>query len=460
MYTWNKNWICSYESPWGIINKFLYANEVHCFTARKELTTNKASVMGVCRYNHTHTGIISNYNFTDNSWLTGKDSIGEYGTYILENLLKPLLTWQNFYYNTNSICFLLIRKNLYYCPECMKYGQHLMFQQFTFYKKCRIHNLDLCHTCPVCGKDIPYVIEFRKNIRYYGCKHCGNQLFNNDNFGEVLNFWQKNKNDIYNIKTYRLDEIPIIISNHYDQSLSDYEINEYLLSIYTNVKNTIKAKYIICKGMIWADMNFGDIITPNISEKRKIEEYVFLYAYQTLYRHISRSKHIRHKLGNAENYVRNICPFQQLLSKQQIDYGFKKFDLDAVTMFLWKRDMEYSGGYLNGYYMNKTAGYYYKFNPDDEIINYIKFINDILPNEIDNSYKFSILVHIAITLMKDKYQRWENLMKYLYKNNDKYELTKKLENITLRSYSSEYNKEFLLTIDRKEQIYKLYFSSK
>lgn len=67
-----------------------------------------------------------------------------------------------------------------------------------------------------------------------------------------------------------------------------------------------------------------------------------------------------------------------------------------------------------------------QLNPDYEILNYIKYINDILfPDETDYGYRFSILVHIAITLMKDKYAKWENLIKYLYKNNDKYELTKK-----------------------------------
>lgn len=60
-----------------------------------------------------------------------------------------------------------------------------------------------------------------------------------------------------------------------------------------------------------------------------------------------------------------------------------------------------------------------QLNPDDEILNYIKYINDILfPDETDYGYRFSILVHIAITLMKDKYTKRENLMKYLYKNND------------------------------------------
>ncbi len=53
--------------------------------------------------------------------------------------------------------------------------------------------------------------------------------------------------------------------------------------------------------------------------------------------------------------------------------------------------MEY-GNYTNrGYYMNKTTAYDYKFDPDDEILDYIEKINKMLPSDVDVSYKFSIL---------------------------------------------------------------------
>lgn len=96
---------------------------------------------------------------------------------------------------------------------------------------------------------------------------------------------------------------------------------------------------------------------------------------------------------------------------------------------------------------------------DDEILDYIEKISYMLPDDIDESYKFSILVHIAITLMKEKYTNLQNYMKYWYQHEDKFSLTKRLESISFRSYSEEYNKEFLLTINPKEKIYKLYFTS-
>ena len=51
---------------------------------------------------------------------------------------------------------------------------------------------------------------------------------------------------------------------------------------------------------------------------------------------------------------------------------------------------------------------YCKFDPDYEILNYISKINSMLPNEIDSSYRFNILVHISMTLMNDKYTAWNN----------------------------------------------------
>jgi hypothetical protein len=172
--------------------------------------------------------------------------------------------------------------------------------------------------------------------------------------------------------------------------------------------------------------------------------------------------HIKHKLHKAEDYIRNCVPFYEDILKREhlINHFYKDLDLNAVTLFLWKRDMEYSDFSRYLYYMNKTTAYNYKFDPDDEIIYYTKKINEMLPREIESSYRFNILVHIVMTLMNDKFTAWQNYMKSLIQYcNNKFELTKQLDNISLRSYSVHYNKEFLLTINQKDNIYKIYFST-
>lgn len=119
MYTWNKSWICLYESPWGIINKFLYVNEIHGIPAAKELTTGSLRKTDSYRSNLIHTGIVSNYLMLNNNWLTENESIEEYGTNIIKRLLKPFLIVHNNNLSMNSICRMLIRKDLYFCPECI-----------------------------------------------------------------------------------------------------------------------------------------------------------------------------------------------------------------------------------------------------------------------------------------------------------------------------------------------------
>ena len=95
----------------------------------------------------------------------------------------------------------------------------------------------------------------------------------------------------------------------------------------------------------------------------------------------------------AEDYVRNCCTFYLILNEKQIDHFFinRGFGLNAITLFLWKRDMEY-GNYTNrGYYMNKTTAYDYKFDPDDEILDYIEKINKML---------ISILYSISLPILR------------------------------------------------------------
>ena len=69
--------------------------------------------------------------------------------------------------------------------------------------------------------------------------------------------------------------------------------------------------------------------------------------------------------------------------------------------------MEYSGILNYVYYMNKRKANYYKFDPDPDILEYTRKIAYILPDYIDDSYKFSILVHIVMKLMNDKYKVWQ-----------------------------------------------------
>ncbi len=454
MFTWNKDWISLYESPWGIINKFLYTNAIYGFHAVKKLTTDKKREIETYRKNHIQSGIVSNYEIGEDSWLTHKESIEEYGEDILIQLLKPLLTIQN----SKTVFNLLIRNNLYYCPECIKYGQHYMFHQFTFIKKCPIHNLDLLHGCNNCNNEIPYIIEFKKNLRHYGCKYCGHQLFDSDNLGESIDYWVKQISVNLSFEYDIQNEVTLIISDQCKSNLNDQEINKYLFSVFTKSKDKVSPKYIVLKGMSWTDIKLGNIITPNLSKIRKMEEYVYIFASQKFFRHIKQAKHLCHKLYKAEEYIRNCCPYYKILNENQINSYYKYFDLESISLYLWKRDIEWSGAPIHSFYMNKCNAYNYEFHPDYIIFNYIRKISKMFPGDINDDYKFNILVHMTARLMKDKYNAILNNVRYFYENNEPYELAKKIDKMAMNGYSVK-NREFLLTINECKQEYKIYFDS-
>lgn len=121
--------------------------------------------------------------------------------------------------------------------------------------------------------------------------------------------------------------------------------------------------------------------------------------------------------------------------------------------------MEYNSFSKQFYTMNKNLNSFNRYDPDYEILDYLKKIDTILPEFIEDSYKFSILVHFSMTLQKIKYDTWSLYINELCNNcSEPKELMKKLSHITLRSYSKQYNKHFLLEINKKKQIYKIFYS--
>lgn len=122
--------------------------------------------------------------------------------------------------------------------------------------------------------------------------------------------------------------------------------------------------------------------------------------------------------------------------------------------------MEYNNFSKQLYIMNKKMNIICNYDPDYEILDYLKKIEKSLPKFIDDTIKFSILVHISTVLIKIKYNACSDCIDDLCNNyNEPRELMKKLNNITLRSYSIQYNKHFLLEINENKQIYKIYYSN-
>lgn len=139
MYTWDPKWISQYESPWNIVNKFMIANSLFGTHAAREFTTMKPrSLSDTSKERNLNTGVISNYAFNNSTWCIGNQTIVEYGTKIITELLQPILS-NNSIDNRKTIYSSLISKQFRFCPKCMKIGEHKIYHQFTFLDKCLIH---------------------------------------------------------------------------------------------------------------------------------------------------------------------------------------------------------------------------------------------------------------------------------------------------------------------------------
>jgi hypothetical protein len=179
-FTWNPNWVSLYESPWGIFEKFKYAN---CITVREIL-----SLLGNEEVLSTRTISCSqqNCNLIDMDRLNNESII---------NVLKLDVKSRN-----QEFMYLMtfvprhrpyqdfFRKQLTFCLTCMKNGFHSILNQFSLVYECPIHGGKLLDQCPKCNKAYPYRLGDDTFTAPFQCS-CGYQYLNSiSNYSEAWEF--------------------------------------------------------------------------------------------------------------------------------------------------------------------------------------------------------------------------------------------------------------------------------
>lgn len=181
-FTWNPNWISLYESPWGIFEKFKYAN---CVTVREIL-----SLFGNEEVLSTRTISCSqqNCNLIDMDRLNNESII---------NVLKLDVKSRNQEF-MNLMTFVprhrpyqdFFRKQLTFCLACMKNGFHSILNQFSLIHECPIHGEQLSDRCPKCSQSYPYRLNDDPFIAPFQCS-CGYRYL--DGFSNYSEAWEKFK---------------------------------------------------------------------------------------------------------------------------------------------------------------------------------------------------------------------------------------------------------------------------
>lgn len=179
-FTWRASWIQTHESPWGIIEKFRYVNQV--------TYSDIFSIFGIETVRNK-----KNRSFGESKRelinLSGLD----------KNLLESILGVDIVELNRNSIHQFTknlplktesyIRTEVAVCPDCISNGFHSVYHQFIFLDYCPTHMKKLIDRCPNCRMTIPYSISGGKQRDPYTCI-CGYCYISNTLKDSFIETWE------------------------------------------------------------------------------------------------------------------------------------------------------------------------------------------------------------------------------------------------------------------------------
>ncbi|MNO23251.1 hypothetical protein D3C76_130510 [compost metagenome] len=166
---WRTEWIKPYETPWSILEKFIFANGIERNDLLRSIGINEVQALK---------GSVIGNKWKDLFNLSGFDNVK------LSNILGSNLVHMN-NVNISSLTlpfnnFRIPNKNwfnghLRWCERCIGDGYHSWFHQFTLINKCLIHNTPLLDKCPSCQTQIPFLFSDNRLSSPFICK-CGYML--------------------------------------------------------------------------------------------------------------------------------------------------------------------------------------------------------------------------------------------------------------------------------------------
>lgn len=156
--TWRQEWIAPYESVWSILEK---AKQVNRVTTRQLMSylgyalptcdlinfgkgnQHVKNTFGVCLYAHT------------------QRSLEEIMGFLPKHMERSYL----------------LREELHYCNECIKYGHHSLLHQIKIFNTCPYHKSPLNNTCQSCGLSILLFTAGNNDVDGFICK-CNEYIIN------------------------------------------------------------------------------------------------------------------------------------------------------------------------------------------------------------------------------------------------------------------------------------------
>ncbi|WP_413380838.1 hypothetical protein [Alkalihalobacillus sp. 1P02AB] len=183
-YTWSNNWIQPYESPWGILEKFMWANVINGNSVLALIGNEKIQQLKNISRASIHQRDLINFSSIDSKLsqkIIGID-LKKYHNKLTDKTLHliPNIDHERSYFHSY----------IAYCPLCLSKGYHSILHQIKLFDHCAFHPSQiLLDRCVKCDQLMPEYLINRGNQPAFHCA-CGHN-FLNSNISLIFFSWQK-----------------------------------------------------------------------------------------------------------------------------------------------------------------------------------------------------------------------------------------------------------------------------
>lgn len=190
-FTWSIDWIQEYESPWGILEKFMWANAIEGNNLLELIgNDNVKQLKNISNAGYNHRNLICFQSIDSNmsQKILGVDLKG-YHDNLVKNLVQKIP-------DTKYIGD-FFRINLSYCPICLSGGYHSILHQLKIFDYCAFHpDQKLIDWCVKCNQLMPKYLIDKGNKEAFRC-HCGHRFLDSKDIRLIFSSW-KNQPEIKN----------------------------------------------------------------------------------------------------------------------------------------------------------------------------------------------------------------------------------------------------------------------
>ncbi|MEK3934444.1 hypothetical protein MKY41_03920 [Sporosarcina sp. FSL W7-1349] len=182
-FTWSTDWMQEYESPWGILEKFMWANAIDGNTVLELVgNENVKRLKNISNAGSRHRSLIS---FMGMDSKVSKNIIGMDLKVYHDNLVDKVMHITPHIKHVGNY----YQSNLFYCPICLSRGYHSILHQLRMFDHCAFHpEQELMDRCEKCNQLMPEYLINRSQKEAFRC-NCGHHFLNSDNIRSIFSSW-------------------------------------------------------------------------------------------------------------------------------------------------------------------------------------------------------------------------------------------------------------------------------